>query len=34
MQNELKAPRDGKVSRVRVAEGDNVDQNQVLLILE
>ncbi len=34
MQNELKAPRDGKVTRVRVEAGDNVDQNQVLLILE
>ncbi len=34
MQNELKAPRDGKITRVRVTAGDNVDQNQVLLILE
>jgi biotin carboxyl carrier protein len=34
MQNELKAPRDGKITRIRVAAGDNVDQNQVLLILE
>jgi biotin carboxyl carrier protein len=33
MQNELKAPRDGTVSRVRVKAGDNVDQNQVLLTL-
>ncbi|MGD8814696.1 MAG: biotin/lipoyl-binding protein [Anaerolineales bacterium] len=34
MQNELKAPRDGKVTRVRVGIGDNVDQNQVLIVLE
>lgn len=34
MQNELKAPRDGRITRLRVAAGDNVDQNQVLLILE
>jgi biotin carboxyl carrier protein len=33
MQNELKAPRDGTVSRIRVKAGDNVDQNQVLLTL-
>jgi biotin carboxyl carrier protein len=34
MQNELKAPRDGKVARLRVQAGDNVDQNQVLIVLE
>lgn len=33
MQNELKAPRGGKVSGVRVSPGDSVDQNQVLLTL-
>ncbi len=33
MQNELKAPRDGIVNRIRVNVGDNVDQNQVLLTL-
>jgi biotin carboxyl carrier protein len=33
MQNELKAPRDGIVSRLRVKPGDNVENNQVLLIL-
>lgn len=33
MQNELKAPREGKVSGVRVSLGDSVDQNQVLLTL-
>jgi biotin carboxyl carrier protein len=31
MQNELKAPRAGKVSRVRVKPGDSVEQRQVLL---
>jgi len=33
MQNELKAPRDGTVSRIRVGPGDSVDQNQALLTL-
>ena len=33
MQNELKAPRDGTISRIRVGPGDSVDQNQVLLTL-
>lgn len=33
MQNELKSPREGVVSRVRVKAGDNVDQNQVMIIL-
>jgi biotin carboxyl carrier protein len=33
MQNELKAPRDGVISQLRVKPGDNVNQNQVLLIL-
>ena len=31
MQNELKSPRAGKVSRVRVAPGDRVEQKQTLL---
>jgi biotin carboxyl carrier protein len=31
MQNELKAPRAGKVSRVRIAAGDRVEQKQTLL---
>ena len=31
MQNELKCPRDGTVTRVRVKAGDGVDHNQVLL---
>ena len=34
MQNELKSPREGKVSRINVKAGDTVNQNQVLLILE
>ena len=33
MQNELKAPRDGEVSGIRVGPGDSVDQNQPLLTL-
>ena len=33
MQNELKAPRGGTVSRIRVSPGDSVDQNQILLTL-
>jgi biotin carboxyl carrier protein len=33
MQNELKAPREGTVSHVRVRAGDRVDQNQILLSL-
>jgi biotin carboxyl carrier protein len=31
MQNELKSPRDGKVSRVRIQPGDNVEQKETLL---
>jgi biotin carboxyl carrier protein len=31
MQNELKSPRDGVVSRVRVKEGDSVERKQTLL---
>lgn len=34
MQNELKAPRDAVVTRVRVRTGDNVEQNQVLITLD
>ena len=33
MQNELKSPRAGTVSRVRVRPGDSVEQNQVLVTL-
>lgn len=31
MQNELKAPRAGKIARIRVKAGDTVDQRQTLL---
>ena len=31
MQNELKAPRAGKIARIRVKPGDTVDQRQTLL---
>jgi biotin carboxyl carrier protein len=31
MQNELKAPRDGTVERVRVKAGETVEQKQTLL---
>jgi len=34
MQNELKAPRDGTVGRVRVRTGDRVEHKQVLVTLE
>jgi len=33
MQNELKAPHDGKVSRIRVKPGDNVERREVLMRL-
>ncbi|HJL70359.1 MAG TPA: acetyl-CoA carboxylase biotin carboxyl carrier protein subunit, partial [Anaerolineales bacterium] len=33
MQNELKAPRDGLVTRVRVQPGDSIEQNQVMVVL-
>ena len=31
MQNELKSPRNGVISRVRIKAGDSVEQRQVLL---
>jgi len=31
MQNELKSPRDGKVNRIKVKAGENVEQKQPLL---
>jgi len=34
MQNELKAPRDGTVGRVRVRTGDRVEHHQVLVTLD
>lgn len=33
MQNELKSPRDGTVTRVRVNPGDSINQNQPLMTL-
>ena len=33
MQNELKAPREAEVTGIRVKTGDNVDQNQILILL-
>ena len=33
MENELKAPRDGTVHMVHIAEGDNVEQNKVLVTI-
>jgi len=33
MQNELKSPRSGVISRLRVKPGDSVDQRQTLLIV-
>lgn len=33
MQNELKCSRDGKVTRVKVKAGDNVEYNQILVTL-
>jgi len=33
MQNELKAPREGTVRRVRVKAGDSVEQRQILLTI-
>jgi biotin carboxyl carrier protein len=34
MQNELKSPRDGKVTRVQVKAGDSVEQRQPILSVE
>lgn len=33
MQNEFKAPKDGEVKQVRVAAGDKVDQNAVMVTI-
>jgi biotin carboxyl carrier protein len=33
MENELKAPRDGIVSRVHVGNGDRVEQNKPLVTI-
>jgi biotin carboxyl carrier protein len=34
MQNELKSPRDGTVTRIEVQAGDSVEQRQAMLSLE
>jgi len=34
MQNELKSPRDGKVSRIKVKTGESVEQKQALLSVQ
>jgi biotin carboxyl carrier protein len=34
MENELRAPRDGRVAEVRVVEGASVDANAVLVVIE
>ena len=34
MQNELKAPRDGKIARIQAKVNDNVERKEALLILE
>jgi biotin carboxyl carrier protein len=34
MQNELRAPRDGTVTRVAVAAGENIEVGDLLLVLE
>jgi biotin carboxyl carrier protein len=34
MQNELKAPRDGTITRIRVKPGDSVEQKQTMLSVE
>lgn len=33
MENDIRAPRDGKVERIQIAKGDSVEQNKVLLTL-
>jgi biotin carboxyl carrier protein len=33
MENELKAPRDGKIHHINVGEGDSVEQNKALVTL-
>ncbi len=33
MENELKAPRSGRVERINVSERDSVEQNQTLLVI-
>ena len=33
MQNELRAPRDGTISRVGVAQGGNIDVGDLLVVI-
>jgi biotin carboxyl carrier protein len=33
MENELKAPRAGRVERVNVRAGDSLEQNQTLIVI-
>jgi biotin carboxyl carrier protein len=34
MENEIKAPRAGNVSRIYVNKGDRVEQNKVLIVIQ
>ena len=34
MQNEIKSPKAGRILEVRVAEGENVNNKQVLAVVE
>ena len=34
MENPIYAPADGTIAEIRVAESDNVESNQVLIVLE
>jgi glutaconyl-CoA decarboxylase len=34
MQNELRAPRDGTITRVAVGAGENIEVGDLLLVLE
>ena len=34
MQNEIKSPKAGRILEIRVAEGENVNNNQVLAVVE
>ena len=34
MENELKSPKDGKISEIRVSQGKAVESGEVLLVIE
>ncbi len=34
MQNEMKSPKDGTIREIRVAEGDNVNAGDILVVVE